>query len=148
MHSHTLRTGFSKQERRGQIDYLSWVRHVYRHYAINSAYPSFDTYFYSHFIDEEVRTTANDFSDAAASLWWRTCIQTQADWVPSPVPSSMKYCFGRRSSMHGHLHCSIVYKSKKWGKEKWLIIGHFSKLWEINPVDYFAFLRMIILKII
>lgn len=33
-------------------------------------------------------------------------------------------------------------------EEKWLIIERFSKLWEINPVDYFAFLQMIILKII
>lgn len=50
------------------ITHLSWARHAYSHYATNPAYQSFDTHPYSHFIDEELRTRANDLSDAAALL--------------------------------------------------------------------------------
>lgn len=37
------------------------------HSATNFAYQSFDSY--SHFIEKEVRTMANDLSDAAVLLW-------------------------------------------------------------------------------
>lgn len=48
------------------IRYLSWVAKVYSHYAINFAYQSSGTYSYTRFIDEEVRTMADGFSNAAS----------------------------------------------------------------------------------
>lgn len=95
---------------------------------------------------EEVTTMTNGVPDAAVM---RENYERESAFKPSLPGSSPlclplqngKCCFGRGSSKREHLHYSIIHGSKKRENTQWLITEEcFSKLWEINPIDYFVIL--------
>lgn len=82
------------------------------HCAGDTAYQPFDMHSYSHFIGEDIRTMANGLSmlqhyDKEEPIFKLSLPES------NPISFSMKYCFRRRSSMHEHLHCSIIHTSYK-----------------------------------